>query len=354
MNIGIIGTGSYLPPWTVTNKDLEGMVTGYEAKNGLSFSDWVEQVTGIRERRFAYGTTAEEMGMKAAQTAIDDAGIDPSLIDHITVQAPMARMIYPGMQCTMGELLGLPNAAGIDINAACAGSLYGLTTLWSQVARKGGYGLHISSELISPKMDFNDPKLLPTNVLFGDGAAAAVVGPVSEGGFINEYLGMDFSEDNIVVGNDNFPHKKLTVDPNDTYHIMNPLYVKPGRAVFAKAVDKLTYSIAKTFDAKPEDIKGAMRDSILVPHQANLRILDFLAKKRLGMTEDQMITIIQYTGNMSSASMLTALDVGIRDGRIKRGDHVIMPSIGGGYSYGALRMEQSYDTGHPMTGPRSC
>ncbi|MGO0061782.1 beta-ketoacyl-ACP synthase III [Brevibacillus fluminis] len=318
--VGILGTGSYTPERVLTNADLEKMVETND--------EWIVTRTGIRERRISSKEQASsDLAYEAAQRALKKANITAEELDMIIVATVTPDMMFPSTACILQDKLGAKKASALDISAACTGFLYGITTA-SQFIANGMYRyvLVIGVESLSKITNYEDRN---TCVLFGDGAGAAILGPVPEGyGFKAFDLGADGSGGellNLPAGGSRMPATAETVEQGLHY-----LYMA-GSEVFKFAV-RVMNSATETVLEKA----GLEKDSIdlLVPHQANLRIID-AAVKRFGLSEDKVAINLDRYGNMSSASIPVALDEAVAAGRVNEGDNVVLVGFGGGLTWGA-------------------
>ncbi|WP_028393147.1 beta-ketoacyl-ACP synthase III [Bacillus cihuensis] len=308
MNAGIIGIGRYLPDKVLTNVDLEKMVE--------TSDEWIKTRTGIEERRIAPDDMdTSDMAYEAALQAIKDAEIDAKDIDLILVATVTPDRPFPTVACMLQDKLGASNAAAMDISAACAGFMYGMVT-GEQFVKTGTYKhvLVVGVEKLSKITDWEDRN---TAVLFGDGAGAAVIGQVSDNrGILSFELGANGA------GGDH-----LYQDTGSTI-IMN------GREVFKFAVRQMGESCITVLDKA-----GLSKEEVdfLIPHQANIRIME-AARERLGLPIEKMSTTIRKYGNTSSASIPVALFEELEAGKIKDGDLVVMVGFGGGLTWGAIAM----------------
>ena len=320
MNVGILGTGSYVPEKVVTNFDLEKMVE--------TSDEWIVSRTGIKERRVAAKEQASsDMAYEAAMQALAKAKVNPTELDLIVVATVTPDHSFPSTGSILQDRLGATKAAAFDLSAACSGFLYGLSVGTSFV--KTGmykYVLVIGVESLSKITDWTDRN---TCVLFGDGAGAAVLGPVEEGyGFLSFELGSDGSGGNLLkqqAGGSRLPASEESVDQKLHYITM------AGSEVFkfaVKIMEQASMRVVEQAGLKKEDV------DFLVPHQANMRIIDY-AIRRLELQEDKVIINLDRYGNMSSASIPVALDEALSAGKIKHGDNVLLVGFGGGLTWGA-------------------
>lgn len=321
--VGIIGTGAYLPEKVLTNADLEKMVD--------TSDEWIVSRTGIRERRIASSEEASsDLAYHASKQALQSAGISADELDLIIVATITPDMFFPSTACVLQERLGATKAAAFDLAAACSGFLYGLASATQFIATKMyRYVLVVGVDCLSKITDWKDRN---TCVLFGDGAGAVVLGPVSEqGGFHAFELGADGSGGkwlNLRGGGSRHPITQEVLDQRMQYIYMN------GREVFKFAV-RVMGSASEQVIAKAgwekEDV------DFLVPHQANIRIIES-AINRLKLSEDRVVINVDRYGNMSSASIPVALNEAVLDGRIQQGDKVVLVGFGGGLTWGAAAL----------------
>ncbi len=321
---GIIGTGKYLPENVLTNAALEKMVD--------TSDEWIITRTGIKERRIAADNEAtSDMAVKASKQALSNAGLKPSDIDVIIVATITPDMFFPSTACQVQYKLGAPNVAAFDVSVACSGYVYGLA-IADQFIRGGLYkrALVIASEKLSSVTDWEDRS---TCVLFGDGAGAAVLEQVDEGGILGVHLGSDGSKGDLLqlpAGGSRMPASIKTVE--NKLHTIK----MEGNVLFKHAVKIMAdAALAVT---EPLGMKGDDID-LIIPHQANIRILNALAKKMGVDPEKKVYLNIEKYGNMSAASSAVALTEAVEEGRIKKGDRILMDAFGGGLTWGALVIE---------------
>ncbi len=318
--VGIIGVGEYLPKRVLTNADLEKMVD--------TSNEWITTRTGIKERRLASAEEAtSDLAINAAREALKDARLAVKDLDLIIVATITPDMSFPSVASILQNSLSAKNAACFDISAACAGFVYALS-IARQFIACGTYknALIIGAEKLSAITDWEDRN---TCVLFGDGAGACVLGEVKSGGIISSYLGCDGSNIgllNLPAGGSRKPASHETIDARMHYIKMQ------GNELFKIAVRTMTEAAEKVL--KQAGLKFSDVD-LIIPHQANSRIIMAVAK-RLGLTEDKIFLNIERCGNMSSASTATALVEAAKEGRIKKGDIVLLDSFGAGLVWGAL------------------
>ncbi|RNB54719.1 ketoacyl-ACP synthase III [Brevibacillus gelatini] len=325
-SVGILATGSYTPERVLSNFDLEKMVE--------TTDEWIVSRTGIRERRICSPEQASsDLAYEAAKKALERANISAEQLDMIIVATVTPDMMFPSTACILQEKLGAKRAAALDVSAACTGFLYGITTA-AQFIANGlyKYVLVVGVETLSKITNYKDRN---TCVLFGDGAGAAVIGEVREGfGFQSFELGADGAGGELLclpAGGSRIPASSETVEKNLHYLSM------AGSEVFKFAV-RVMNSATEAVLSKA----GVDRENIdlLVPHQANKRIIDS-AVQRFGLSEDKVVINLDRYGNMSSASIPVALDEAIAAGRVKEGDNVILVGFGGGLTWGATLLKWS-------------
>lgn len=308
----IIGTGSYLPAHVRTNADLEKMVD--------TSDEWIVSRTGIRERHIAApDETVATMGFEAAKNAIEMAGIDKDKIGLIVVATTSSTHAFPSAACQIQALLEIKGCPAFDVAAACAGFTYALSVA-DQYVKNGAvdYALVIGADVLARTLD---PQDRGTVILFGDGAGAVVLSASEEQGIISTHLHADGRYGNLLT----LPNMDRVTPENPTWLTM------AGNEVFKVAVTELAHIVDETLEANQLD-----REALdwLVPHQANLRIISATAKK-LGMSMDNVVVTLDRHGNTSAASVPSALDEAVRDGRIKRGQLVLLEAFGGGFTWGS-------------------
>jgi len=317
--IGIIGVGEYLPKKVLTNADLEKMVD--------TSDEWITTRTGIKERRVvAKSEATSDMAIKASLEALDDAKLKPHDLDLIIVATITPDMQFPAVACLLQEGIQAKKAVCFDISAACAGFVYAITVAQQFIAR-GTYknALVVGAEVLSSVTDWQDRS---TCVLFGDGAGAAVLSEVHSGGILASYLGCDGSKADLLFmpgGGSRHPASHETIDKRLHYIKMQ------GNELFKLAVTLMAEAAQvalKKADLECKDV------DLVIPHQANMRIIMAMAKK-LGLSEEKIYLNIAKYGNMSSASTATALCEAVKEGRIKKGDIVLLDAFGSGLVWGA-------------------
>jgi len=325
MRVGIIGTGSYLPDSILSNFDLEKIVN--------TSNEWIVERTGISYRRKADDDVcSSDLGAEAAKIAIDRAGLSFEDIDLIISASSSPDKFFPSTACIIQSKIGAKNAAAFDLQAGCSGFIYGVTTA-AQCIATGQFrnALVVGAEVLSKFTDWEDRN---TCVLFGDGAGAAVLGQVESGGVLASILGADGGGADLLelpAGGTKEPASFETVKNHRHYIKMN------GNEVFKFAVKILEDSVKKVVakaDLTLEDI------NYIIPHQANIRIID-AAVKRLKFPREQVIVNLDKYGNMSSASIPVALDEALNAGRIQKGDKIVMVGFGAGLTWGANLIEWS-------------
>ncbi|WP_129690352.1 beta-ketoacyl-ACP synthase III [Gottfriedia acidiceleris] len=307
MNAGILGIGSYVPEKKLTNYDLEQMMD--------TSDEWIVSRTGIKERRIASDEQdTSDLAYEAAVEALKDADVKAEELDLILVGTVTPDKSFPSVACVIQERLGAKNAAAMDISAACAGFIYGVVTA-AQFVNTGTYSriLVIGAEKLTKIVNWEDRN---TAVLFGDGAGAAVIGPVSEGrGILSYELGADGTGGkHLYKGGDHL--------------VMN------GREVFKFAVRQMGDSCETVLK-----LAGLTKEEVdfLIPHQANTRIMD-AARERLQLPKEKMSVIIDRHGNTSSSSIPIALVEEYKKGNVKEDDVLVLVGFGGGLTWGAIAL----------------
>ncbi len=312
----IIGTGSYLPEKILTNRDLENMVD--------TTDKWITERTGIRERRIAAdGQTTCDLAEHAAREAIAAAGIDKDQVDLIIVATTTPDRIFPSTACLLQERLNIHGCPAFDIQAVCTGFIYALGVA-DRFLRSGGarYALIVGAETMSRITDWSDRA---TCVLFGDGAGAVVVGMGEKPGILSTHLHADGFYKDLLTVPTGISQGCADLDDGRGYIKMR------GNEVFKMAVNTLGRIVDETLAANRMEKSDV---DWLVPHQANIRIISATAKK-LKMSMDRVVVTVDRHGNTSAASIPLAFDEAVRDGRIKRGDTVMLEAFGGGFTWGS-------------------
>lgn len=304
MNAGIVGIGRYVPDRILTNADLEKMVD--------TSDEWIKTRTGIEERRIASDDIdTSHMAYFAAQKALDDAGITAEELDMIIVATVTPDNPFPSVACMIQERLGANKACAFDMSAACAGFMYGIITA-KQFVEAGTYKnvLVVGVEKLSKIVDWEDRN---TAVLFGDGAGATVIGPVSQGRGILSF--------------------ELGADGTGAKHLyQDETIVMNGREVFKFAVRQMGESAVNVLEKA-----GLSKEDVdfLIPHQANIRIME-AARERLGLPSEKMSMTIKNYGNTSAASIPISIVEELENGKIRDDDLVVMVGFGGGLTWGAI------------------
>lgn len=320
ISVGIIGLGYHVPEKIVTNSDLEKMVD--------TSDEWVVERTGIKERRVAAeDETTSDIAAVAALKAIEKAKVKPEDIDMIILATASPDMIFPSTACLVQDKIGATNAAAFDLAAGCSGFVYGLV-VGSQMIKSGLYKkvLVIGAEVLSKITDWSDRN---TCVLFGDGAGAAVIGEVESGyGILGEYLGADGSGGELLKqpgGGTRMPASKETIEKRLHYIHMN------GNEVFKfaiKIMGEAALEALKKANLTPNNV------DLLIPHQANIRIIQSAAK-RLKLSMDKVFVNVEKYGNTSAASIPIALNEALEHGCIKQGDTLVLVGFGAGLTWAA-------------------
>ena len=318
----IAGTGSYLPPRRVTNADLAAEL----AVQGVETSDeWIVERTGIRARHFAApDVTTSDLGAQAARHAMEAAGVGPSDIDLIIVATSTPDMVFPSAACILQNKLGIAGCPAFDVQAVCSGFVYALTVADAMI-RTGSArrALVIGSEVFSRILDFKDRT---TCVLFGDGAGAVVLEASETPGILATDLHADGKHVGILCVPGTVAGGKVLGDP---------LLKMDGQAVFKLAVGVLEDAARATL------AKAGRTDADidwLIPHQANIRIMQGTAKK-LKLPLDKLVVTVDQHGNTSAASIPLALDAAVRGGKIRKGDTLMLEGVGGGFTWGAVLLD---------------
>jgi 3-oxoacyl-[acyl-carrier-protein] synthase-3 len=312
----IIGTGSYLPEKVLTNRDLETLVD--------TSDEWIYTRTGIRQRHVAAeNESASDLALAASRRALEAARLTPEDIDLVIVATTTSDMVFPSTACLLQAKLGMTRGTAFDVQAVCSGFVYALTTA-DHFMKSGQYrhALVVGSEVYSRILDWKDRS---TCVLFGDGAGAVVLGRSDQPGIMASSLHSDGRYAHI-----------LWVPGGVSRGAIHgrPLLEMEGNAVFKFAVKALGEVAEETLAAA-----GLGRADLdwLIPHQANIRIIQATAKK-LGLGMERVVTTVDQHANTSAASVPLALDVAVRDGRIRAGQHILLEGVGGGITWGAVLM----------------
>uniref|UniRef100_UPI00333E7E58 beta-ketoacyl-ACP synthase III n=1 Tax=Castellaniella defragrans TaxID=75697 RepID=UPI00333E7E58 len=315
----ITGTGGYMPPRIVTNDDLAAEL----ATRGVETSDaWIVERTGIRQRHIADpGVKTSTLATHAARAALDAAGLTAGDIDLIIVATSTPDFIFPSTACLVQANLGAAGGAAFDVQAVCSGFVYALTTADAFIqAGRARHALVIGAEVFSSILDWSDRR---TCVLFGDGAGAVVLSASDEPGILAAKLNADGSQMHILCAAGNVDRGQVTGDP---------FLRMDGQAVFKLAVNSLSRS-ARDVCAQA----GVTLEQVdwMVPHQANVRIINFISRK-LRVPDDKVVITVGEHANTSAASVPLALDAACRDGRIRPGHLILLQGVGGGFTWGSV------------------
>ena len=315
----IAGTGRYLPERIMTNFDLEEIVE--------TSDEWIRTRTGVERRHVvSEEQTTSDMCVEAAKIAMEEAGVDPSEIDLVITGTTTPDLVFPNISTLIQHRLGIPACTAFSLEAACTGFIYALTTADKFIkAGESKCALVMGAECITKLLDWSDRN---TCVLFGDGAGAAIVKPSDEPGIISCALGADGQYKDLLYYPVGVSKNLAAAGTSDAGICMT------GNEVFKVAVKTLGAIAQEALDKA-----GVSKEELdwLVPHQANIRIIQAMAR-RLNMPMEKVILTVQDHGNTSAASVPMALDVGIRDGRVKKGDLVLMEAFGGGFTWGSILM----------------
>lgn len=321
--IGVTGLGMYVPPRVLSNDDIAKMVDTND--------EWIRSRTGIRERRIADpGTTTSDLAYRAGKEALKSAGLDPKKLELIIVATTTPDMLFPSASCLVQQRLGATNAVCFDLSAACSGSVFAMVTA-QQYLMTGAYKnvLVIGAEVLSGFIDWTDRG---TCILFGDGAGACVMQVVKRGGILATDMGSDGSAAGMLYmpgGGSKHPPSHASVDQRLHFLRMD------GTEVFKLAVRNMSESanrVMRKARLKPEHVE------CFIPHQANTRIIEAVAKFAKLPPEKVFVNLQKY-GNTSAASSLIALYEAVKKGAIKKGDHVVMVSFGAGMTWGSIAMQ---------------
>jgi len=318
----ITGTGSHLPPRRLSNDDMQALL----AQRGVETSDaWIVERTGIRARHFAAdGVNASDLALHACRAALQAAGRTADDVDLIIVATSTPDMVFPSTACILQHKLGANGCPAFDLQAVCSGFVYALTVADAMIrSGSASCALVVGSEVFSRILDFDDRT---TCVLFGDGAGAVVLEASAEPGI----LASDLHADGKHVG--------ILCVPGTVAggHVLgDPLLKMDGQAVFKLAVGVLESAARAALEKA-----GRTEADIdwLIPHQANIRIMQSTAKK-LKLPLDKLIATVDEHGNTSAASVPLALDVAVRSGKVKRGDTLMLEGVGGGFTWGAVLLD---------------
>jgi 3-oxoacyl-[acyl-carrier-protein] synthase-3 len=315
----ITGTGSYLPPRRLTNADLVAEL----AAKGVETSDqWIVERTGIRARHFADdGVFSSDLGLEAAKKALEAAGRSAKDVDLIIVATSTPDMVFPSTACILQNKLGANGCAAFDVQAVCSGFVYALAVADSMVKTGAAKcALVVGAEIFSRILDFNDRT---TCVLFGDGAGAVVLEASDTPGILSSDLHADGRHVGLLCVPGHVSGGSILGDP---------VLKMDGQAVFKLAVGLLESAARATLT------KANLTEAVidwLVPHQANIRIMQSTARK-LKLSMDKVVVTVDQHGNTSAASIPLALDAGVRSGQVKPGQTLLLEGVGGGFTWGAL------------------
>lgn len=318
--IGIIGTGHFLPEKILTNADLERMVD--------TTDEWITTRTGIKQRRIVKpGVATSDIAAIAAKEALENAKLKPEDLDLIIIGTITPDMQFPATACLVQAKIGAKNAAAFDISAACSGFIYAISVAEALI-RTGQYknALVLGAEVLSSIVDWQDRN---TCVLFGDGAGAAVLAPVDEGGILSTHIGSNGNEAellNMPAGGSRMPASEETLKNRMHYLKMS------GNEVFKLAVKAMADAANKA--AVKAGIMSIEEIDLIIPHQANMRILMAVAN-RLKLPETKLFLNVDRYGNMSSASTAVALYEAVKAGRIKKDDNIMLVAFGAGLTWAA-------------------
>ena len=310
----IIGTGSYLPEKILTNQDLESIVDTNDS--------WIRTRTGIEQRHIAADNEmASDLAVNACLKAIESADISIDKIDLIIVATTTPDMTFPSTACILQNKLGIKDCPAFDVQAVCSGFVYALATA-DMFIRAGKYktALVVGTEIYSRLLDWSDRS---TCVLFGDGAGAVLITKSEQPGILSSHLHANGSHYNTLSLPGNISHGKIQG---------NPFVTMEGNTVFkfaVKVMEEIVYEALSENNLQTSDIDW------LIPHQANIRIIRSTAKK-LGISMEKVVTTIAQHGNTSAASIPLALDLAVRDKRIKPNQYVLLEGVGGGFTWGAV------------------
>jgi 3-oxoacyl-[acyl-carrier-protein] synthase III len=327
--VGITGLGAYVPDRILTNADLERMVDTND--------EWIVERTGIRERRIAADSqAASDLALPACAQALDRAGVSGEEIDYLVVATATPDMLFPATSCIVADELGASKAAAYDLLAGCSGFIYALAQAYGAVAAGlAENALVVGSETLSKITNWNDRG---TCIIFGDGAGAAVVRRVDEGGFEGFELGADGSRGDdlcIPAGGSRMPPTAENLAEQAQFIRMN------GREVFRFATRVMVSSALELLEQCGFELEDV---DLYVPHQANKRIIDHAAKD-MGLPDDKVVLNIDRYGNTSSASIPLALAEAADDGRLESGSVVLMSAVGAGLTWGSAVMTWSDGSG---------
>ena len=309
----IAGTGSYLPPRVMTNAEF--------AQRLETSDEWIRERTGIRQRHIADESQASsDLALEASRRAIEAAGLDASAIDLVIVATSTPDYIFPSTACLLQAKLGIANCPAFDVQAVCSGFVYGLATADNFIrAGTAKHALVVGAEVFSRILDWNDRG---TCVLFGDGAGAVVLSAADTPGIHASVLRADGRHSGILSVPGNVCGGKI---------VGSPFLQMQGNQVFkfaVKVLDEVAHEVLAASGMRVEDVDW------LIPHQANVRILEATAKK-LGLPREKLVVTVDHHGNTSAASVPLALDEYVRAGKVRPGHKVMLQGVGGGFTWGA-------------------
>jgi 3-oxoacyl-[acyl-carrier-protein] synthase-3 len=310
----IVGTGSFLPPRIVTNDDFAARIETSDA--------WIRERTGIRQRHFAEESqTSSDLALEASRRALEAAGIKASDLDLIIVATSTPDYVFPSTACLLQAKLGVKDCPAFDVQAVCSGFIYALATA-DALMKAGKYrnALVVGAEVFSRILDWNDRG---TCVLFGDGAGAVVLAASQSPGIHASVLHADGSHADLLSVPGNVCGGRI---------IGSPFLQMQGKEVFkfaVKVLDEVAREVLREANMTMADLDW------LIPHQANVRILDATAKK-LGLPHEKLVVTVDHHGNTSAASVPLALDEWVRAGKIRAGQRIMMQGVGGGFTWGAV------------------
>lgn len=310
----IAGTGSYLPEKVLTNHDLEQMMD--------TSDEWIRTRTGISRRHIAAeNEQASDLAVNASRAAMEMAGVSAADIDLIIVATTTPDMVFPSTACILQKKLGISDCPAFDVQAVCSGFVYALSVA-DAFMRSGKYrhALIVGTEIYSRIVDWNDRG---TCVLFGDGAGAVVLAHSDQPGILSSHLHADGSYSDILAVSGSICGGKIEG---------SPFVVMEGNTVFKFAIKVLEEVVREAVAENKLEISDI---DWLIPHQANIRIIQATAKK-LGMPMEKVVVTVDGHGNTSAASIPLALDMAVRDGRIRPGHHILLEGVGGGFTWGAV------------------
>ncbi|MEJ2644862.1 MAG: ketoacyl-ACP synthase III [Gammaproteobacteria bacterium] len=316
----ITGTGSYLPEKVLSNRDLEEMVD--------TSDEWIRERTGIRKRHIAAeGQTTCDLAELAARRALEAAGRSPRDVDLVIVATTTPDRVFPSTACLLQQRLDIHGCAAFDLQAVCTGFVYALGVADKFIrSRSASCALVVGAETLSRIVDWSDRS---TCVLFGDGAGAVVLESSTEPGILSTHLHADGSYEHLLTVPSGISQGYDLVQQGQAFMQMK------GNEVFKMAVNTLGRIVDETLQAnrlKKSDVDW------LIPHQANIRIIKATARK-LKMPMDRVVVTVDEHGNTSAASVPLALDAAVRDGRIRRGETLLMEAFGGGFTWGSALLK---------------